>query len=108
MLELTVEQLAGQLLAVDKNTTLIDVREHWEIKLCALHPHSHIPMQDIPAAVSSVELIPDHGYVILCHHGIRSELVCRYLDQQGFKSIYNVVGGIDAWARQIDTSMTTY
>jgi rhodanese-related sulfurtransferase len=46
--------------------------------------------------------------VIICHHGIRSMQVARYFDSVGFKNIINLRGGIDAWGKQVDSSMTLY
>ncbi len=31
-----------------------------------------------------------------------------FLTRQGFKDAYNLTGGVDAWARQVDTAMPTY
>ncbi|SMG65205.1 hypothetical protein BMETH_31571931052, partial [methanotrophic bacterial endosymbiont of Bathymodiolus sp.] len=31
--------------------------------------------------------------VVICHHGMRSENVAYYLDQQGFGQIFNLTGG---------------
>jgi rhodanese-related sulfurtransferase len=31
-----------------------------------------------------------------------------FLARQGFTDVYNLTGGVDAWARQVDTRMATY
>ena len=46
--------------------------------------------------------------VIICHHGIRSMQVARYFDSIGFENVINLRGGIDAWAKQVDSSMELY
>ena len=45
---------------------------------------------------------------IMCHHGSRSVQVTMWLAQQGFKNIFNVRDGIDAYARQVDQSVGFY
>ncbi|TPW13803.1 MAG: rhodanese-related sulfurtransferase, partial [Halothiobacillaceae bacterium] len=46
--------------------------------------------------------------VVICHHGMRSQQAGHYLMQMGFKQVINLVGGIDAWAREVDTTTPTY
>ena len=44
-----------------------------------------------------------------CHHGIRSQAAAEYfLREHGFRSIYNVGGGIDAWSEIVDPSVPRY
>jgi rhodanese-related sulfurtransferase len=54
------------------------------------------------------ELDPAQEIVCICHHGGRSMSVARYLAEHGFSNAYNLTGGLDAWARQVDTAMPTY
>jgi rhodanese-related sulfurtransferase len=46
--------------------------------------------------------------VVICHHGMRSQAIARFLEQAGFVGVANLQGGIDAWAREIDPKMTQY
>ena len=46
--------------------------------------------------------------VFLCHHGIRSQHAAEYFRQRGFRNLYNVQGGIDAWSRLVDPSVPRY
>lgn len=43
-----------------------------------------------------------------CHHGGRSQQAAEHYLRQGFKEVYNVVGGIDAWSQEIDSSVPRY
>jgi monothiol glutaredoxin len=43
-----------------------------------------------------------------CHHGGRSQNAAEYFLQQGFKTVYNLAGGIDAWSSQVDPSVPKY
>ena len=46
--------------------------------------------------------------VFLCHHGIRSQHAADYFRQRGFRNLYNVQGGIDAWSQRVDQSVARY
>ncbi len=87
---------------------LLDVREANEVAICMLDGANHIPMNLIPLYLDK---IPDEvDIVIYCHHGVRSLNVANYLVENGFDSdfLYNLTGGIDAWAQLIDPSMPKY
>jgi monothiol glutaredoxin len=43
-----------------------------------------------------------------CHHGSRSRAAAEQLLQQGFKRVYNLRGGIDAWSVTVDPSVPRY
>ena len=43
-----------------------------------------------------------------CHHGGRSQQAAEHYLRQGFKSVHNVVGGIDAWSVDVDPSVARY
>ena len=89
-----------------RDLKVVDVREPWELAVCQLPQAITIPMQQIPARIN--EFNSDDALAILCHHGIRSQHVGRFLESSGFSRIYNVSGGIDAWAKEIDRQMATY
>ena len=93
----------------DKDRTppvLLDVREPWETQICRIEGSELMPMQTLPARLN--ELDPDRPVVCICHLGGRSMQVAMFLTRQGFKDAYNLTGGVDAWARQVDTAMPTY
>ena len=106
MQQLSVRELKAHLDKESQLPQLLDVREHWEVHLCALAGSLHIPMGQIPARL--YELDRSRQTVVICHHGIRSHQVARFLELQGFANVYNLSGGIDAWAREIDPEMAIY
>lgn len=85
---------------------LIDVREGWEVELCRIGGARHIPMGAIPGAVES--LPKSEPLVIYCHHGMRSMQVANYLIAQGCVQVFNLKGGIDAWAYDVAADMRHY
>ena len=85
---------------------LLDVREPWEFQTCRLADSQHVPMGEIPARLA--ELDAQVETVVICHHGNRSFHVAQFLEQQGFPRVYNLAGGLDAWARNVDRNMPVY
>ena len=85
---------------------LIDVREPWELDVCRLADAKSMPMRSVPARYP--ELNKDAEMVIVCHHGARSYQVAMFLEHQGFTRLYNLYGGMAAWARDVDPAMPTY
>lgn len=85
---------------------LLDVRTDEETAICALPDSIHIPMNLIP--LRSNELPDGLPIVVYCHHGIRSLHTAMYLADASFETLYNLQGGIDAWAAQIDENMARY
>ena len=65
-----------------------------------------IPMNQIPNRIS--ELDPKNNYVIMCRTGVRSSQICEFLIKQNFESISNLTGGINEWAKKIDSSIPIY
>ena len=85
---------------------LLDVREPWEHRMAALEGSTFIPMREIPVAAETLD--PAQEIIVICHHGIRSRHVALYLESRGFDRVINLRGGVDAWARELDTRLTTY
>jgi rhodanese-related sulfurtransferase len=54
------------------------------------------------------ELDPDQPIVCICHHGVRSASVAQALDRLGFDAVYNLVGGLDRWSREVDPAFPRY
>ena len=104
--QMTVTELKQRLEAPARDFMLLDVREPWERQICSFPDAKGIPMGQLPARMDEID--PDQDIIIVCHHGIRSQQVAYYLQNAGFEKLFNVRGGIDAWAREIDTSMAKY
>jgi rhodanese-related sulfurtransferase len=89
---------------------VLDVREPWEVQTASVRPDGFelrvIAMGDIPGALS--QLPSDRPIACLCHHGMRSLQVARFLLQQGFSEVVNLQGGIDAWSTDLDPSVPRY
>jgi len=106
MQQMTPTQLRDHLETASSMPLLIDVREPWEFDICAIDNSILIPMGQIPAKIDTLN--PDQEIVVICHHGIRSANVCRYLEHLGFDQMINLAGGVDAWAKDVDIDMAVY
>ena len=91
---------------VDDEVTLVDVREQWEFDICQIKGAILMPLGEI--AMTYVNLNKDSKIALYCHSGIRSMHVADFLLSQGFESLANLQGGINAWATEIDPEMSKY
>jgi rhodanese-related sulfurtransferase len=94
---------------------VLDVRERYEFPR-ARFPGDRVvyaPLSDL--ARKHIEALPERlrtdktvPLVVICHHGIRSAQVVAWLRDMGWESVYNLAGGIDAYARRVDPSVGFY
>lgn len=85
--------------------SLFDVRTDAELLI------AKIPgFQQLDAAhMSQIEALPrDTPLVFLCHHGVRSRSAAERFLAAGFKNVFNVEGGIEAWSRTVDPTVPRY
>jgi rhodanese-related sulfurtransferase len=93
---------------------LLDVREEPELRLASLGNWvTHVPLSAL--AELGTEALPETiaanqtvEIVVMCHHGIRSAQVTDWLRQQGWTNVYNMVGGIAAYATAVDPAVGRY
>ncbi len=106
MRELNATELRHYLEQSDPAPLLLDVRQPWEYDICKLDNTVLIPMSQIPHKLNELDM--QQEIVVICHHGIRSRQVGRYLEAAGFTNIINLNGGMAGWAQQVDSAMATY
>ncbi|GAB4576122.1 MAG: molybdopterin-synthase adenylyltransferase MoeB [Anaerolineae bacterium] len=102
---ITVDEVKARLDAGD-NLILLDVREPLEWQISHVDGALCIPKAEVLAHLD--ELPQDRDIVVFCKTGIRSADVIRVLQARGYSRLYNMAGGINAWARQIDPSQPIY
>ncbi len=106
MREFTATELDAYLREAGNTPLLLDVREPWEFDKASIEGSTLIPMRQI--GEHTHELGNDNEIIVICHHGIRSRVVCRFLESEGFSNVINLAGGVNAWAREVDPQMPTY
>jgi rhodanese-related sulfurtransferase len=111
--EINVNELS-QKLQSDEKFILLDVRELTELDYAKLTdsrlevtPMSQLAREGTKALSESAQS-QDATIYVLCHHGNRSGQVTAWLAQQGWNNIFSVRGGIDEYARKIDSSIGFY
>ena len=111
--EITVKDLSDKLKSED-TFILLDVREQHELEFAKLEDRrlEVTPMSSLARegtdAMSDAAKSQDATIYVMCHHGNRSAQVTAWLAQQGWKNVFNVRGGIDQYAREIDDSVGFY
>lgn len=56
-----------------------------------------------------LHLLPlDAMLVFQCHHGHRSQRAAEQFAEQGYREVYNLTGGIDAWSQEVDPNVPRY
>jgi rhodanese-related sulfurtransferase len=104
MSNMSAAQLAAHLETAEP--MLLDVREPWEYEICHILGSINIPMGQIAQQLTRLQVVNE--IVVICHHGIRSENVIRFLQPQLHATLVNLDGGVDAWAREVDPDMPVY
>jgi rhodanese-related sulfurtransferase len=85
------------LLASERPPQLVDVRTAAEVARGSIAGARHIELASLPGR--AVELDPAAPCVLVCQSGGRSAQACALLAQRGFGRLYNLQGGVAAWAR---------
>jgi rhodanese-related sulfurtransferase len=104
MKEITVQELK-QKLDNNENFQLIDVREDFEYEMSNLGGQL-IPLGGI--LIETEKIDREKPVVVMCRSGKRSAVAIMQLEQQGFTNLYNLQGGITAWAQEIDPTIQVY
>ncbi|KAJ8751260.1 hypothetical protein K2173_016441 [Erythroxylum novogranatense] len=89
---------------------LIDVREPDEVAQASLPGFQVLPLRQFGSWGPEIatKLDPQKDTIVMCHHGVRSLQVAKWLQTQGFRRVFNVAGGIHAYAVKADPSIPTY
>ncbi len=100
---LSVQQLKQRLDAGD--ITLIDVRPEHDRAIAkieiadVLTPETHARLTALPK---------DTPLAFICHHGNASRNAAEHFREHGFTNLWNVEGGIEAWAIEVDPTVARY
>jgi adenylyltransferase/sulfurtransferase len=111
--EISVNDL-NEKLKSQEQFVLLDVRELEELERAQIIdnrlevlPLSRLAREGVEALSESARS-QDVPVYVLCHHGNRSLQVTLWLVQQGHKNVFNISGGIDEFARRVDSSVGFY
>lgn len=102
--QITVSELKA-LVESDTPYELVDVRTDGERAVASIEGFRLLDQAYHDRLLQSDRESP---IVFLCHHGIRSQQAAEYFRQQGFRYVYNVQGGIEAWSCHVDPTVPRY
>jgi sulfur-carrier protein adenylyltransferase/sulfurtransferase len=103
--DITAPELA-QLLQKGNGVELLDVREPHELEISQLSGARLIPLGQLASRLS--ELDSAQEMVIFCKGGTRSARALELLVSAGFRKVKNLKGGINAWAKEVDSTLPIY
>jgi len=106
MKEVTVQELKS-MMDNKEDFQLIDVREKNEYEFVNIDAEL-IPVGEFLESADKVST--DKKVIIHCRSGARSgqAILAIQAAHGGYENLYNLKGGILAWAKEIDTSLPTY
>jgi rhodanese-related sulfurtransferase len=110
MEEITVQQFKDKIDADNPDVFLLDVRETFEQYQSKIDYENSklIPVGELQSRLDELDAQKESEIVCLCRSGGRSEQACKLLEKEGFENVKNLKGGINEWAREIDTSLPIY
>lgn len=103
--DISPQDLAQRLLRKEP-LRIIDVREPHELEISRLEGAELIPLGQLAEHLS--ELDSAQELVVLCKSGARSRRALELLVSAGFRRVRHLKGGLNAWAKEVDTSMPVY
>jgi sulfur-carrier protein adenylyltransferase/sulfurtransferase len=104
--EITVTELKEALDRGEK-LRLIDVREPHERDIASIGGDL-IPLGTLEDRIDELDEMKNEPVVVYCRSGARSGRAVAFLQEEGFRDIRNLKGGILAWSREIDPSIPQY
>ena len=85
---------------------LVDVREPGEREINVIEGSLCIPMAELAARFNELSTTKD--VIVYCKVGERSARAVEYLRTVGFERVFNLAGGIDRWADEVDEQLASY
>lgn len=87
---------------------LIDVREPREWETARIEGARLVPLGTLEASLDALAAWKERPVVVHCHKGGRSAKACQTLAAAGFRDVWNLAGGIDAWSLTVDAAVPRY
>lgn len=104
VLQLSAPELKAKLDAGEP-LRLIDVRTSQEVDTARIERAEFL---DDTLLDELFDVPKDTVLVFQCHHGVRSQRAAEEFVRRGFRHVYNLTGGIDAWSTEVDASVPRY
>jgi adenylyltransferase/sulfurtransferase len=102
---LSVQEL-NQKMSDGTAMVILDVREPFEFEIARIEGARLIPLGQLADRLNELET--EQEIIAVCKSGVRSAHAVQLLQRSGFRRTFNLAGGVDAWADQIDPNMQKY
>jgi len=103
--QISARDLAERLKRGD-DLDLIDVREQYEWDIAHIDGARLLPLEHVPTSLNTIDTARD--VVLLCKSGGRSAAAVSHLQTVGYRKVWNLRGGIDAWSDEVDSNIPRY
>lgn len=87
---------AEQLVA-DGNLVIIDVRDQDSYAMGHIEGSIQLSVADMKAFCQATA--KNQPILVYCYHGISSQAVGQHLQDQGFLTVYSLLGGFEKWQK---------
>ena len=85
---------------------MIDVREQYEWEIAHINGARLIPLEHVSTSLATIDTARD--VVLICKSGARSAAAVSHLRGVGYRKVWNLKGGIDAWSEEVDGNVPRY
>ncbi|MEZ6243021.1 MAG: rhodanese-like domain-containing protein [Phycisphaerales bacterium] len=106
--EISPREASERLGSGEDDFVLLDIREAGEVAQARVEGAVHVPLSELGARLSELDIEEDTPIGVLCHRGVRSMSVAALLREQGFSGARSVAGGIDLWSLAVDQGVPRY
>jgi monothiol glutaredoxin len=97
-------------------TALKDLLDRGDLTLFDVRPAAERAIASIAGAIplegdgeAKLQALPkDAAVAFHCHHGMRSQAAAEHFRDLGWKNVFNLAGGIEAWSAQVDAGVPRY
>lgn len=103
--EITPAQLRA-MLCKETDFVIFDVREPWEFRQGYIYKSLNLPMRKISGQMEELSKLKEDRIVVVCKSGLRSRMVCAFLEKEGFAHLLHLKGGIKGWLK-MDLKLVT-
>ena len=85
---------AEKLMKDKEDLIILDVRTFRENKEIKIPNSINVPVEELEWEIEELEEYKDKEILVYCKAGVRSRIACQMLEAEGFRKLYNLMGGV--------------
>lgn len=98
MIDHITQQEWEEMIADDTDAVILDVRTQEEVEDGHIPNMTHIDIRKGQEFLDEIKkLDTSKNYYVYCRSGARSAQACELMNQMGFETTYNLIGGFMEW-----------